>query len=134
MNVVAACMSLATFMGLLKLLRVDSTSVEVLAISRRATTILRNPRLSDDVKERMARRYSLRLLGRFFFIVIPAMIAGAGAFGVLMIMDALQFSTVSGALGVLSDWVFVTLALVLSVVAFGTLAVCRRWQKARHEV
>lgn len=134
MNVVAACLSLAVFMGLMKLLRVDTTAVEVLAISRRATAILRNPRLNDDIKERMARRYSFRLLARFFFIVIPGVIAGAGAFGVLMVMDALHLSTVSGALDVLSDWVFVTLALALSVVAFGTFAVCRRWQRARHEV
>lgn len=134
MNVVAACMSLATFMGLLKLLRVDATAVEVLVISRRATAILRHPRLNDDIKERMARRYSLRLLGRFFLIVIPGVIAGAAAFSVLVVMDALHLSTVGGALDVLSDWMFMTLALVLSVVAFGTFAVCRRWRKARNEV
>ena len=117
-------------MGLLKLLRVDATAVDVLVISRRAMAIMRNPRLNDDIKERMARRYSLRLLGRFFLIVI----AGAAAFGALMVMDALHSSTVSGALDVLSDWVFVTLALVLSVVALGAFAMCRRLQKTRHEV
>ena len=134
MNVVAACLSLAVFMGLLKLLRVDTSAVEVLAISRRATAILRNPRLSDDVKERMARRYSLRLLGRFFLIAIPGVIAGGGAFGVLGLMDALNLATVGGTLDVLTDWVFATLVLVASLAALGAFAVCRRWQRARHEV
>ena len=131
---VAACLSLAVLMGLLKLLRVDATAVEVLAISRRAMLILRSPRLNDDVKERMARRYSLRLLARFAGIAIPTVIAGAAAFGVLAAMDALNLSTVSGAFDVLSDWVFVTLALVISVVAFGTFTVYRRRQRARNEV
>ena len=134
MNVLAACLSVAVFMGLLKLLRVDATAIEVLVISRRATAILRNPRLNDDIKERMARRYSIRLLGRFFLIAIPGVIAGAGAFGVLMVMDALDLSTVGGSLDVLSDWLFVASALVVTLAAFGAFTVCRRWQKARHEV
>ena len=134
MNVVSACLSLAVFMGLLKLLRVDTRAVEVLAISRRATSILRNPRLSDDVKERIARRYSLRLLARFFLIAIPGVIAGAGAFGILALMDALNLATVGGTLDVLTDWVFATLVLVVSLAAFGAFAVCRRWQRVRHEV
>ena len=121
-------------MGLLKVMRVDATAVDVLAISRRSMKILRNPRLSDDVKERMARRYSIRLLARFFRIVIPAVIAGAGALGILAIMDALNLATVSGSLDVLSDWVFVTLALVATLVVFGAFTVFQRRQKARHEV
>ena len=63
MNVLAACLSLAVFTVLLKVLRVDSTAVDAIAISRRATAALRNPRLSDDVKERLARRYSLKAIG-----------------------------------------------------------------------
>lgn len=134
MNVVAACLSLAAFMGLLKLLRVDTSAVEVLAISRRATAVLRNPRLSDDVKERMARRYSLRLLARFFLITIPSVIAGAGAFGILALMDALNLATVGGTLDVLTDWGFASLVLVVSLAALGAFAFCRRWQRTRHEV
>ena len=134
MNVVAACLSVAVFMVLLKLLRVDASTIEVLAISRRATAILRSPRLSDDVKERLARRYSLRFLARFFGIAIPTMIAGGGAFGVLTLMDALDLATVSGSLEILTDWVFVTAVIVVSVGALGLVAVFRRRQRVRSEV
>ena len=121
-------------MGLLKFLRVDTTAVDVLVISRRAMAILRNPRLSDDVKERMARRYSLRLLARFLGIAIPSVVAGGGAFGILVLMDTLNLATVSGALDVLTGWVFATSALFVSLVALGALAIIKRRQRAQHEV
>ena len=134
MNVLAACFSLAVFMVLLKLLRADSNAVEALAISRRATMILRNPRLSDDVKEKMARRYSLRLLARFFGIAVPGVISGAAAVGLLAIMDKLNMASLDGTLAVMTDWAFLTAVLVASIVVFGIVTVWRRRQIVRHEV
>ena len=134
MNVVAACVSLAVFMGLLKVLRVDAAAMEVLAISRRATKVLRSPRLNDDVKEKMTQRYSLRLLGRFFGIVVPCVIAGGAAFVVLILMDALSISTLDDSTAVLTDWVFVMSALIVTLVAVGTFIFCRRRLRTRHEV
>ena len=134
MNVLAACFSLAVFMVLLKLLRADSNAVEALAISRRATTILRNPRLSDDVKEKMARRYSLRLLARFFRIAVPGVLSGGAAFGLLVLMDKLNMASLDGTLAVMTDWIFVAVVLVASVVVFGVVTVWRRRQIVRHEV
>ena len=134
MNVLAACLSLAVFMVLLKLLRADSNAVEALAISRRATMILRNPRLSDEVKEKMARRYSLRLLARFFGIAVPGVISGATAFGLLVLMDKLNMASLDGTLAVMTDWTFVAVVLVASIVVFGVVTVWRRRQIVRHEV
>ena len=134
MNVLAACLSLAVFMVLLKLLRADSNAVEALAISRRATMILRNPRLSDDVKEKMARRYSLRLLARFFGIAVPGVISGAAAFGLLVLMNKLNMASLDGTLAVMTDWTFVAVVLVASIVVFGVVTVWRRCQIVRHEV
>ena len=126
MSVFAACLSLGVFMILLKVLRVDSGAVEVLAISRRATSVLRNPRLSDDVKEKMARRYSLRLLVRFFFIAIPSAIAGGAALAVLMLMDTLNVVTLDDSTAVLTNWTFVTLVLVASLLTLGVVSIWRR--------
>ena len=134
MNVVAACLSLAVFMVLLKVLRVDSTAVDVIGISRRATSVLRNPRLSDDVKEKMARRYSLRLLARFFCIVVPGVISGAAAFGLLVIMDRLNVASLRDTTALMTDWLFIVAVLAASVVVLGGLAVWRRRRSARHEI
>ena len=134
MNVLAACLSLAVFMVLLKLLRVDSNAADALAISRRATRMLRNPRLGDDVKEKMARRYSLRLLARFFGIAVPGVISGAVAFGLLVLMDRLKMASLDGTLAIMTGWIFVAVVLVASVVVFGVVTVWRRRQIVRHEV
>ena len=134
MSILAACLSLAVFMVLLKLLRVHSTAADALAISRRATRMLRNPRLSDDIKEKMARRYSLRLLARFFGIAVPGVISGAAAFGLLVLMDRLNMAPLDGTLGIMTDWMFVAVVLVASVVVFGVVTVWRRRQIVRHEV
>ena len=134
MNVLAACLSLAIFMVLLKLLRVDSNAADALAISRRATRMLRNPRLGDDVKEKMARRYSLRLMARFFGIAVPGVIAGAASFGLLLLMDKLSVASLKDTLALMTDWIFITAVLAVSVSALGGLAVLRRRRGARHEV
>lgn len=134
MNVLAACLSLAVFMALLKVLRVDSTAVDAIATSRRATAVLRNPRLSDDVKEKMARRYSVRLLARFFCIAVPGVIAGAASFGLLLLMDKLSVASLEDTLALMTDWIFITAVLAVSVSALGGLAVLRRRRGARHEV
>ena len=134
MNVLAACHSLAVFMALLKVLRVDSTAVDAIATSRRATAVLRNPRLSDDVKEKMARRYSVRLLARFFCIAVPGVIAGAASFGLLLLMDKLSVASLEDTLALMTDWIFITAVLAVSVSALGDLAVLRRRRGARHEV
>ena len=134
MNVLAACLSLAIFMVLLKLLRVDSNAADALAISRRATRMLRNPRLGDDVKEKMARRYSLRLMARFFGIAVPGVIAGAASFGLLLLMDKLSVASLEDTLALMTDWIFITAVLAVSVSALGGLAVLRRRRGARHEV
>ena len=126
MSVLAACLSLVVFMILLRVLRVDSNAVEAIAISRRATAVLRNPCLSDDVKEKRARRYSLRLLARFFGIAIPGVIAGGAAFAVLMLMEALNIATLDDSTAVLTDWKFVALVLVASFLTLGVVAVWRR--------
>ena len=133
MNVLAACLSLAVFTVLLKVLRVDSTAVDAIAISRRATMVLRNPRLSDDVKERMAQRYSLRLLARFFGIAVPGVIAGAASFGLLLLMDKLSVASLADTLALMTDWIFIVAVLAVSVSALGGLAVLRRHRSARHE-
>ena len=134
MNVLAACLSLAVFMVLLKVLRVDSTAVDAIAISRRATAVLRNPRLSDDVKEKMARRYSLRLLARFFCIAVPGVIAGAASFGVLLLMDKLRVASLADMLALMTDWIFITAVLAVSGATLGGLAVWRRRRSSRHEI
>ena len=134
MNILAACLSLAVFMVLLKVLRVDSNAVEAIALSRRAIAVLRNPRLSDDVKERMARRYSLRLLARFFGIAVPGVIAGAASFGLLLLMDKLNIAPLEETLALMTDWIFIAVVLAVSVVAFGGHAVWRRRQSVRHEI
>ena len=134
MTVVAACLSLAVFMIILKVLRVDSTAVDVIAISRRATAVLRKPRLSDDVKEKMARRYSLRLLARFFRIAIPGAIAAAASFGLLLLMDMLSIASVKDTLALMTDWIFIMAVLAVSVAALGGLAVLRKRRDARNEI
>ena len=134
MTVVAACLSLAVFMVILKVLRVDSTAVDVIAISRRATTVLRNPRLTDNVKEKMARRYSLRLLARFFCIAIPGVIAAAASFGLLFLMDKLGVASLEDTLALMTDGIFIVAVLAASVVVLGCLAVLRRCRSARHEI
>ena len=134
MNVLAACLSLAVFMVLLKVLRVDSTAVDAIAISRRATAVLRNPRLSDDVKERLARRYSLRLLVRFFGIIVPGVISGAAAFGLIVIMDKLTVASLKGTTALMMDWMFIAVVLLASLSILGVLALWRRRQSVRHEV
>ena len=134
MNVLAACLSLAVFMVLLKFLRVDSNAAEALAISRRATRMLRNPRLSDDIKERMARRYSLRLLVRFFGIAVPGMIAGATSFGLLLLMDRLNVASMEDTLALMTDWAFIAVVLIASLLILGVVALWRSRQSVRHEV
>ena len=134
MNILAACLSLAVFMVLLKALRVDSTAVDAIAISRRATAVLRNPRLSDDVKEKMARRYSLRLLARFFCIAIPTVIAGTASFSLLFLMDWLNVASLEDTLSLMTDWIFIMAILAASVSALGGLAVLRKLRGARHEI
>ena len=134
MNVLAACLSLAVFMVLLKLLRADSNAAEALAISRRAATIFRNPRLSDDVKEKMARRYSLRLMARFFGIAVPGVISGAAAFGMLVLMDRRNMASLDGTLAIMTDWMFVTAVLAVSLSVLGVAAIWRRCRVVRHEV
>ncbi len=134
MTVVAACLSLAVFMVILKMLRVDSTAVDVIAISRRATAVLRNPRLTDNVKEKMARRYSLRLLARFFCIAVPGVIAGAASFGLLLLMDKLSIASLEDTLALMTDGIFIAAVLAASVVVLSGLAVWRRHRSARHEI
>ena len=134
MNVLAACLSLAVFMVLLKVLRADSNAVDVLAISQRAAAVLRHPRLSDDVKERMARRYSLRLLARFVVISVSGMISGAAAFGIIVIMDKLTVASLEGTTALMMDWMFIAVVLLASLSILGVLALWRRRQSVRHEV
>ena len=134
MNVLAACLSLAVFMVLLKVLRADSNAVDVLAISRRAAAVLRHPRLSDDVKERMARRYSFRLLARFFGISVSGVISGAAAFGLIVIMDKLTVASLKGTTALMMDWMFIAVVLLASLSILGVLALWRRRQSVRHEV
>ena len=134
MSLLAACLSLVVFMVLLKALRVDSTALDAIAISRRATTVLRNPRLSDDVKEKMARRYSLRLLARFFGIAVPGVISGAASFGLLLLLDRLGVASQEDTLALMTDWIFITAVLIVPVSALGGLAVWRRRRSARHEI
>ena len=133
MSVLAACLSLAVFMALLKLLRVDATSMAALAAARRATAFLRNPRVDDDVKERMARRYSLLLLAHFLGISLCSAAAGAAAFVILALMDALGIVALDESFAVLTDWLFVTSVLVVSIGALGVLSVFRRRRRVGRE-
>ena len=133
MNLVSACLSIVAFMALLKLMRVDAIAREVLAISRRAVAQLRDPCVSDDVKERMARRFSLRLLGHFFLIVAFSAIAGGASFGVLALMDTIGLASLKESTAILTDWLFVTSVLAVWAGGYVAISLNRRRRRTRHE-
>lgn len=65
------------FVMLLRLTGAPAIGLDIVAVTRRATAAMADRRLSDDDKERLLRRASLRLFRDFFRITLAGLLAAA---------------------------------------------------------
>jgi len=108
-----AALSIIVFIVAFQRLRVLPTAVTAAQAASHALAATRDPSLSDDQKEQLARKTSLQLMGSFLSILAR----GAGAVGAsllpLLAMQSLGLADIGTVLDTLTSWQTI---LVVSVV------------------
>lgn len=87
----------AAFVWLVFLFRAPSHLKRVLVISQEAAAVLRNPAASDDEKEKMAQRSSVKMFGMFFLILLSfagALLAPVAVIWLLSLTHLVSFQAV----------------------------------------
>ena len=118
MNILAALLTLGLFCAAVVILRLYPATLAVVALCRKAQTLLTDPALGDDEKERLARRYSVRLLVQFARLTLLGTVAFSVPILLLLALDALDAVSFSAVVALLTRW---------EIVAGATAALAVMW-------
>ncbi len=111
---VAAAIAVATFLAAFQWLKLVPTAVAAADVAKQALASARDPRLSDDEKEALARKSSVRLLGSFVSISARGALAFAASVVPLFAIQALLHVPVGDVVSLLSSWPAIIVAFVLT--------------------
>ena len=75
------------FVLLLKLTKLFENSIKVIGVSRVAISDIRNPELSDDIKEIRVRKHAFLMIKYFFILTISAIVCLAIPTGLIWLLD-----------------------------------------------
>ena len=93
MDYFGAIVLVIIFVFLLKLAKLVENSIEVVSISRMAMSDIRNPELSDDIKEVRIQKHALLMVKYFFILTISTIFCLAMSTGLICLLD--YFSVLS---------------------------------------
>ena len=119
---VVVAVGLATLIAVELLLRLPflASMRGVVSTSARATAVLKNRKLSDDVKERILPRYALRIMQQSLFMLL-ILVAAATPFLVFSLILGEPFTSV------LAEWSVVAVTTILAL-GYVTLRRTARWR------
>ena len=104
MTVAAAVLSAALFLAAWRLSGIYPRLLSVFSLSREAARAMMDASLDDDQKERLARRYALKMLRCFVEVTLRAAVVLAPPLGALLILDALDVVEFRSVAELLARW------------------------------
>lgn len=117
MTIVAVILACGVFLAALRVSRIYPVTLDVVAVLRKASEVIRNDDLGDDEKERLARQYAVHLLKRFVHITFLCAAILAMPLLVLLALDALKIVPFQEATALLLRWQVIigTTGIALSI-------------------
>lgn len=104
LTVAAAVLSAALFLVAWRLSGIYPRLLSVFSLSREAARAMMDASLDDDQKERLARRYALKMLRCFVEVTLRTAVVLALPVGALLILDALDVVEFREVAEVLAMW------------------------------
>lgn len=118
MIVAALIAAVLVFVAVLRLLDAAGVSARALATARGAASTLRNAGLSDDEKERAARRAAAGLLRSFLAIALIGAAAVAASAAVVWAGSAAGLYPLDGLVATATGWRFLLASTAIGVAAW----------------
>lgn len=104
MTIAAAVLSAALFLAAWRLSGIYPRLLSVFSLSREAARAMTDASLDDDDKERLARRYALKMFRSFIGVTLRAAVVLALPAAALLILDALNLVEFREVADVLTMW------------------------------
>jgi hypothetical protein len=113
-----AILVVAGFLEVARRARLPQRATEAGVRARASLTVLRDPHLGDDAKERRLREESVRLFELFLRIVLGGALALGIPLAVVWALDAMGIASVAGTVQVLARLDFLLAATAIGAVGF----------------
>ena len=120
-----AIASIGFFIGTFWVLGIARVGARVLVIAKGAIATMRDERLDDEVREKVAQRASIQLIGAFFSILVRSVLAFLASFLPIWIASMADFATIEDVLRYLSRWDVIV--IVSMVIIAGYVIWMRLW-------
>jgi len=118
MILLAAILSIATFVIALKALGVIKAGADVLHVSRTAVSVMRDSTLDEEQREVEVQQAAVRLLVLFLSITVRSIMVAALSLLPIWIMSVLGATTVNDVVLFLSRWDVISVSTVALLVAY----------------
>ena len=116
MNLLGGIIVAGGFIVLLKLLSTINRGKKVLKISRSAVTIIRNPDLDDQKKEKAMQKHAVKLLSSFFLITITSIFALAVPLFIIWLMELANLTTINEVIKVTLSFKFIAVLVIIVII------------------
>lgn len=126
MTIAAAVLSAALFLAAWRLSGITPRLMSVFSLSREAARAMTNASLDDDQKERLARRYALKMFRCFVGVTLRAAAVLALPAGALLILDALNLVEFREVIEILAMWEVILGATAAALVVWFVRRAARR--------
>jgi hypothetical protein len=114
-SVIGALVVVCLFIWLVRLSRLVPFAQEAVALSRRATAIVRDAALDDDAKEAAIQQCALRLAKLSLLLLVFSAVAVAAPMGAIWLLDLAGLMSLDAVVAILLRRDFLLLATVLGV-------------------
>lgn len=126
MTIAAAVLSTALFLAAWRLSGIYPHLMSVFSLSREAARAMTDASLDDDQKERLARRYALKMFRCFVEVTLRAAVVLALPAGALLILDALNLVEFREVAEVLTRWEVILGATAAALIVWFVRRAVRR--------
>jgi hypothetical protein len=118
MNLLGALLVVVVFALLIHFVGLIKNSIEVIDCSKESASVLSNPNLKDDVKEKILQKKAIRLFVLFGMLILGSVAALLIPIALVWFLDIIGILSFSDVLVILQRWDFLTAATVLGIIVF----------------
>lgn len=118
MTIAAAVLSAALFLAAWRLSGITPRLLSVFSLSREAARAMTDASLDDDEKERLARRYTFKMLRSFVEVTLRAAVVLALPAGAVLILDTLNLVEFREVIELLAMWEVILGATAVALIVW----------------